>query len=54
MNKMFALSFQISTLLIIFAKNVWYLYASRLMSGLVCGATIVGIPNLVGEISFDQ
>lgn len=42
---------QVSSLLIIWAQNVYYLYASRLLSGLASGALVIGISTLINEIS---
>lgn len=46
--------FQLSTILILYAKSVYYLYVSRFLGGLVSGAIIVGIPTLVNDISYDK
>ncbi|XP_055296383.1 facilitated trehalose transporter Tret1-like [Sitodiplosis mosellana] len=43
----------VSTLLILYAKSVYYLYVSRFAAGFVSGAIIVGIPTLVNDISYD-
>lgn len=47
-------NFQISTILILWAKSVYYLYVSRALAGLVSGALVVGIPTLVNDISHDR
>ncbi|XP_031630517.1 facilitated trehalose transporter Tret1-like [Contarinia nasturtii] len=44
----------ISYLLIIYAQNVYYLYASRFLSGFVGGAVFVVIPIMVAEIAEDR
>lgn len=44
----------IAFLLIIFAKDVYYLYVSRVFSGLGCGALFVVLPIYVSEISEDK
>lgn len=41
-------------LLIIIAKNAWYLYASRFLTGMVGGGVFAVVPLLVGEISEDR
>lgn len=41
-------------MLIIFAQNVYYLYASRFFSGFVGGAMFVVVPLMVAEISEDR
>ncbi|KAJ6641824.1 Facilitated trehalose transporter Tret1 [Pseudolycoriella hygida] len=41
-------------LLIIFAKSFAFLYVSRILSGLGCGATFVALPIYVSEISEDR
>ncbi|XP_031623610.1 facilitated trehalose transporter Tret1-like [Contarinia nasturtii] len=51
---LFGLPLILSSLLIIYATNVIYLYASRLLIGLVGGALSVGIPTLVNHISYDN
>lgn len=43
--------FQISSLLIIWPQNVYFLYISRFLGGVSCGALIVGIPSLISDIS---
>ncbi|XP_055317544.1 facilitated trehalose transporter Tret1-like [Sitodiplosis mosellana] len=44
----------ISYLLIVYAQNVYYLYASRFLVGFVGGAVFVVIPMMVAEISEDR
>lgn len=43
-----------SLLLILYAQNVYYLYASRFLSGFVGGAVFVVIPIMVAEIAEDR
>lgn len=50
----FYLFFQLGTTLIIFATNIYYLYASRVLFGLVGGASGLIIALLVNDISFDR
>lgn len=45
---------QISFLFIIYAQNVYYLYASRFLTGFVGGAVFVVIPIMVAEIAEDK
>lgn len=45
---------QASSLLIIWAQNVYFLYASRLLVGIVNGGLIIGVPALVNDISNDK
>lgn len=44
----------ISWLLISFAQNVYYLYASRIISGFIGGILFVVLPVFVAEISHDR
>lgn len=48
------LYFQISWLLILFAKNVYFLYASRALNGIVGGGVLAIIPLYLSEISTDR
>lgn len=41
-------------MLIIYAQNVYYLYASRFLLGFVGGAVFVVIPIMVAEIAEDR
>lgn len=43
-----------SWFLIMYAKNAWYLYLSRFMSGFAGAASFVAIPFLVAEVSEDK
>lgn len=45
---------QISLMLIIYAQNVYYLYASRFLLGFVGGALSVIVPLMVAEIAEDR
>lgn len=45
---------QISLMLIVYAQNVYYLYASRFLLGFVGGAVFVVIPLMVAEIAEDR
>lgn len=47
----FVFIFQISWILVLYAKNVFYLYASKVITGLVGGACSVGIPLYLQEIA---
>ncbi|XP_055306806.1 facilitated trehalose transporter Tret1-like, partial [Sitodiplosis mosellana] len=44
----------LSTLLIIWAKNVYYLYVSRLLCGLSIGILVVALPSMVMAVSDDK
>ncbi|XP_055704596.1 facilitated trehalose transporter Tret1-like [Phlebotomus papatasi] len=44
----------IAYLLIIFAADIYYLYISRCLSGLGCGALFVALPIYVSEVSEDK
>ncbi|XP_031623912.1 facilitated trehalose transporter Tret1-like [Contarinia nasturtii] len=48
---LFGVPLILSAVLIIFARNIYYLYVSRIFSGLVGGALSVGLPSLVNDIS---
>lgn len=41
-------------LLVLFAQNVYYLYASRLLYGIVLGGAFVVVPLFIREISIDR
>lgn len=45
---------QIAWLLVIFAKNPYYLYVSRILCGYVGGAAVVCVPIFITEISYDR
>ncbi|XP_055308694.1 facilitated trehalose transporter Tret1-like isoform X2 [Sitodiplosis mosellana] len=51
---LFGLPLILSAILIIWAQNVYYLYASRVLTGLVGGALSVGLPTLINDISSDN
>lgn len=53
-NKNANFSFQLSSMLIIWAQNVYYLYAARILTGFVGGGLSVGVPALVNDISHDH
>lgn len=44
----------LGTLLIVFANDIYYLYASRVLFGFVSGASAVCIPSVVNDVSFDR
>lgn len=46
--------FQISWLLVSNARNVYYLYASRLINGFFAGAVFVIVPPFTAEIADDE
>lgn len=46
--------FQLSWILIIYAKNAFWLYASRLICGFVGGAIFVSTPVFIAEICSDR
>lgn len=50
----FLVYFQLSWLLVIYAKNVYWLYASRILCGFVGGAYFIAIPIFVSEICSDR
>ncbi|XP_031622939.1 facilitated trehalose transporter Tret1-like [Contarinia nasturtii] len=43
-----------SSLLILYAKNVYWLYTSRFLCGLISGGLVVAIPTFINEISNDN
>ncbi|XP_031623102.1 uncharacterized protein LOC116340647 [Contarinia nasturtii] len=43
-----------SSLLTIYAKNVYYLFASKLLMGFVSGTLVIGIPIFINDISYDN
>ncbi|XP_055296384.1 facilitated trehalose transporter Tret1-like [Sitodiplosis mosellana] len=51
---LFGLPLVASSLLLLYAQNVYYLYASRFLCGMVSGSLVVGIPTLVNDISSDN
>lgn len=53
-NNFFIYRFQVGVALITLAQNVYYLYVSRLLVGLVGGAMFVLMPLMVGEIAEDR
>lgn len=44
----------VSWLLIVYAQNAYYLYAARVLNGVVGGALFILIPLFLNEISSDQ
>lgn len=46
--------FQLAWLLILFAENVYYLYAARILSGFVGGGVFVMVPLFLNEIASDS
>lgn len=44
----------ISWLLILYAQNVYYLYASRSLNGFVNGSILVIVPAFLSEIAIDR
>ncbi|XP_055296382.1 facilitated trehalose transporter Tret1-like isoform X2 [Sitodiplosis mosellana] len=51
---LFGVPLILSALLIIWAQNVYYVYVSRVLSGLVGGGVSVGIATLIQDISHDS
>ncbi|XP_031623613.1 facilitated trehalose transporter Tret1-like [Contarinia nasturtii] len=51
---LFGLPLIISALLTIYANNVFLLYASSILSGIVGGALVIGIPSFINEICNDN
>lgn len=50
---MICLALQISLLLLMYAQNVYYLYLSRFLLGIVGGCIYIAIPIMVAEIAED-
>lgn len=48
------LTFQISWSLILYAQNVYYLYAGRLMCGIVASGVFIIVPLFLSEIANDR
>lgn len=46
--------FKASSLLIIWAQNVYLWYLSRFLEGFSCGAAIIAIPSLISKISYTK
>lgn len=53
-NKYFYFFFQLSSCLIIWAQNIYYLLLSRILTGFVLACVVLDLPSFINDIVFDK